>query len=300
VRDLPTGPLVLQRPRAEWKGQRREISSSWDVPSLQEEPDRYDWTVSLVAQNNWPDVQRCYNSVREHTRGHRVQLVLVESGSTDETRSEVDRLAREDPDAVLWHADHPLGEGAARNVALRQALGSMVLILDVSVELAGDILVPLGRTLARQDIWATGPKGLITPDCKEFHDSDGPEVHAVALYCLALPRRVLREVGWMDERFRFYRHLDLDYSFRIRSLGGRILVTPGLSLRFHPHKVWEAMDEIERFRKSRANFYLFYRKWHEQRDLFSGAEGLMGNAKRGAASPRKKEKASSDERGTTH
>lgn len=90
----------------------------------------------------------------------------------------------------------------------------------------------------------------------------------MTLYCFALPRRVVGEVGWMDERFRFYRHLDLDYSFRIRSHGYRIRVAPCLPMRLHGHRVWEEMDEMERARRSRANFHVFYRRWHHRRDLF--------------------------------
>jgi cysteinyl-tRNA synthetase len=178
-------------------------------------------------------------------------------------------LARNDPDLVLWLADHPLGEAASRNVALRQALGEMVVLLDVNVEITGDLFSALERTLEDPRVGGTGAHGLVTEDYQQFHEAPGPEVHAVTLYCFAVPRRILLEVGWMDERFRFYRHLDLDYSFRIRSLGYRILVTPNLPLRFHPHRVWEEMEEHERFRRSRANYYIFYRRWHHHRHLLS-------------------------------
>jgi GT2 family glycosyltransferase len=144
----------------------------------------------------------------------------------------------------------------------------------VSAELTGDLFAPLARTLAQKDVGATGAKGLVTADCQEFQDSQGPEVHAMTLYCMAFPREIIPRVGWMDERFRFYRHLDLDYSFRIRSYGFKILITAGLPLRLHPHRIWEEMDEFERLRRSRANFYLFYRRWHHQRHLFSPQASL--------------------------
>jgi cysteinyl-tRNA synthetase len=273
VRDLPKGPMILRRSKAEWKGNLKEISSSREVPSLLHEPDRYDVTVSLVAHNNLPDLRRCYSSVKAHCGGHRVQIILVEGGSRDETRSGVGQMIAGDPDAVVWYADHSLGEGAFRNVALRQALGTVILILDTSVEFAGDALTPLTATLSGRDVGLTGLKGLVTSNCQEFEEAEGPEVHAVALYCLAFPRRILRDVGWMDERFRFYRHLDLDFSFRIRSHGYRAVVTPGLPVILHPHRLWEEMDEYERFRRSRANFYIFYRRWHHHRYLFSSGEG---------------------------
>jgi len=269
VRDLPEQTQVLRRSRAEWKGRPREISSSRQVPSLLEEQERYDVTVSLVARNNWTDLIRCYRSVRAHGGSRRVQVVIVEGGSRDRCRQGVLDLSEEDPHTLVWLADHPLGEGGFRNVTLRQALGSMVVLLDTSVELTGDIFEPMSRTLADTAVGATGPKGLVSADMQAFEEQEQGPVDAMTLYCFAFPRRILPQAGWMDERFRFYRHLDLDYSFSIRSCGYSIRATPGLPLLFHPHRVWEEMDPPERTRRSRANFYLFYRRWHHRTDLLT-------------------------------
>lgn len=269
VRDLPRETLLLRRSKAEWRGLPREISFSHQVGSRLGEPDQYDFTVSLVAWNNFGEILRCYEGLRKHCYQRRVQVIVVEGGSSDQSREVLLEALGADPDVALWLADHRLGEAASRNIALRQALGRILVLMDPSQEPLGDFLSLLERTLERPDVGLTGAKGLVTKDCQEFHDSPGPEVHAITLYCMALPRRLVSSAGFMDERFRFYRHLDLDYSFRIRKLGFKAVVTPGLPLRTHPHTIWESMDPEERARRSRANFYLFYRKWHHQSDLFS-------------------------------
>ncbi|MEJ5375448.1 MAG: cysteine--tRNA ligase [bacterium] len=269
IRDLPGKTLLLRRSRAEWKGLPREISSSREVRSLLEEPDQYDFTVSLVAWNNSGEILRCYKALRQHCLGHRIQIIVVEGGSSDESREAILRALSSDPDAAVWLADHRLGEAASRNVALRQALGRIVVLMDPSLEPLGDVMSPLERTLQNPEVGLTGAAGLVTRDCQKFHDSPGPEVHAITLYCMAFPRRLVALAGWMDERFRFYRHLDLDYSFRIRQLGFKAIITPELPVRFHTHTIWESMDPQERYRRSRANFYLFYRKWHHHTQLFS-------------------------------
>ena len=269
VRDTPRATLVLRRSRAEWRGLPKEISASGQVPNLLEQPDRYDFTVSLVAWNNGWEILRCYNGIRRHCSAHRVQVILVEGGSSDNTRDLLGEALQEDPDASLWLADHRLGEAASRNVALRQALGRTIVLMDPSMEPVGDFLAPMANTLENQGTGLTGAAGLVTRDCQNFYDAPALEAHAITLYCMAFPRQLVGRAGWMDERFRFYRHLDLDYSFRIRQLGYRAVVTPKLPLRSHPHTLWEAMDPEERARRSRANFYIFYRKWHHQTHLFS-------------------------------
>jgi cysteinyl-tRNA synthetase len=269
VRDLAQKTLLLRRSRAEWKGLPKEISSSRQVASLLGEPDRYDFTVSLVAWNNSKEILRSYRAMKKHCTGHRVQIIIVEGGSSDQSREELLEALQGDPHATVWLADHRLGEAASRNVALRSALGRLVVLMDPSLEPLGDFLGPLGCTLENPEIGLTGATGLLTKDCQEFQDAQGPEAHAITLYCMAFPRRLVGSAGWMDERFRFYRHLDLDYSFRIRELGFKAVITPGLPLRTHPHSLWESMDPEERARRSRANFYLFYRKWHHKTHLYS-------------------------------
>lgn len=268
VRDLPAGTILVRRSRAEWKGATREISSSSEVPYLIEKPPVYDFTVSLVAWNNGPDILRCIKALRTYCGSARVQLVVVEGGSKDNTREVLTEALSGERDSFLFLGDHYLGEGASRNVALRQALGRIVVLLDAMVEPRGDILSPLARTLESPAVGLTGAVGLVTKDCQNFYEAPGSRVHAVTLYCMAIPREVIIRAGLMDERFRFYRHLDLDYSFRIRSLGYEAMVTEGLPIVLHPHRLWEEMDPEERERRSRANFYIFYRRWHHRTELF--------------------------------
>lgn len=271
VRDRGAQTMVLRRSRAEWAGAPREISSSWEVPNLLEEPEAYEFTVSLTAWNNSAQISTLYRGIREHCRHHSVQIIVVEGGSTDRTREILQELLSGDPDSVIWLADHRLGEAASRNVALRQALGKVVVLMDACVEPTGDFLAPMAQTLAQPEVGLTGAVGLVTENCQEFREALGVTVQAITLYCMAFPRSLIRAAGWMDERFRFYRHLDLDYSFRIRSLGYKAVVTRGLPLRFHPQALWESMEPEERDRRSRANFYLFYRKWHHREELFAHA-----------------------------
>jgi cysteinyl-tRNA synthetase len=268
LRDHAQGTLALRRSRAEWKGAPREISSSGDVPNLLEEEERYDFTVSLVACDNGHEVLRCYEALKAHGGGRRIQTIIVEGGSRDATRRLLQEATCYDPDCLLVLADHRLGEAASRNVALRQALGRIVLLVDPCVEPVGDIFSPVERVLEDREVGVTGAMGLLTKDCQNFEEGEGPEVHAITIYFMAIPRDVVRKAGFMDERFRFYRHLDLDYSFRIRHLGYKAVVAGGLPLKLHPSSLWENMDPEERERRSRANFYIFYRKWHHHTELF--------------------------------
>ncbi len=265
--------------------QERFISGSRDVPSQFETPDRYAFTVALLAHNNRDDLARCIASVVRHAAGRSIELVIVDSGSTDETYTYLQHLTREDgsgglPLRVLF-ADHDVGFAAARNAALRASLGRIVVLLDTSIELAGAIWTPIETLLADPSVGLVGPYGLDSDDLKEFREADGPEVDAIEGYLMAFRRATLLEVGPAYEKFRFYRLMDIDYSFEFKRAGFRVVVSPDVAARItrHAHREWESLSEDERATKSKKNFDLYYKRRHHAQSL------LVRNCQPGQAAP---------------
>jgi GT2 family glycosyltransferase len=162
----------------------------------------------------------------------------------------------------------PRGFGAAVNAGLQAARGEVVVLFDPGTEATGDLATPLLEMLERPGVGiaaAYGVRGVGT--VKHFHDHPGPEVDAVEGYCMAFRRADALEVGGFDEKFKFYRIADFEFSFRIRSTGKRAMVVAGLPLRKHRHRLWEAESEEERERLSRKNFYRFLDRWGKRTDL---------------------------------
>ena len=87
--------------------------------------------------------------------------------------------------------------------------------MDTSVEVVGDVFGPIETALGDETVGVVGPFGLRTPDLHHFHEGEGEagDMDAMQAYCFAFKRRLLKDVGLMRESFRFYRNLDLDYSF---------------------------------------------------------------------------------------
>ena len=143
------------------------------------------------------------------------------------------------------------------------------MLLDTSVELTGDIYGPIQKLLEDHSVGVTGPFGMRTNDLRHFHkEEEGPtDVDAMQAYCFAFRRSLLQNVGMMRETFRFYRNLDLDYSFHFKDRGYRIVTLTGLPLRLFNHRVWDELGEDEREELSHKNFRRFLDKWGERSDL---------------------------------
>ena len=276
VEDHQRGSRI--RPKAEWEKMtehRDVVSAAAEVPSLIDQDDAHDLTIGLVASNYVDDVKRVVSSALEWAEDRDLEVVVLDNGSIDETSDYLDRVAEEDDRVRVIHADHKLGEGAAKNIVLKQSLGRTVVLLDPSVEVAGDIYSPIESMLDAEDVGVVGPFGLRTENLHHFHDGEGEsgDMDAMQAYCFAFRREALRQVGLMRESFRFYRNLDIDYSFHFKENGKRIVADTSIPIIQHEHRVWSDLAEGERDELSLKNYRRFLEKWGDRADLLVSSRG---------------------------
>ena len=243
------------------------ISSPSDVDSLLGQTDECEFSINILAHNYYGDVKRCVDSVLKWAGDHDIEIMIVDSSSTDETGAWADELASTDPRIRVIHTDHNVGEAPGRNIGLKQSRGKYILMLDTSIEFAGDALTQMAETLEDPKVGSTGGWGVSTEDLRHFESEEEGEVDAIEGYCLAFRREILNQVGLLDEKFRFYRNLDLDFGMALKNQGYSNIILPDLPLNQHEHRGWFQTDEEEREKLSRKNFYRFLGKWGNRTDL---------------------------------
>ncbi len=275
VRDTRNGTLVLpRRPEDEFT----IISSSTSVPDNTRQSDLYEFSVNLLAHNSREDLQRCIESICCHSSQHKLELVVIDNGSTDDTLSFLQQLARNDNltgedgqhiGLQVLFADHNMGFAAGRNATMRASRGHYVVLMDTSIEVTGDIWTPIAQTLSDESIGVVGPFGIVTTDLREFQEATGMDADAIEGYLMAFRRELLPEVGWIDEKFRFYRLMDIYFSFFFKAAGYRAVTTPVVAERVekHPHREWYSLSEDEQVTKSKKNYDIFRDRWHHGESL---------------------------------
>ena len=220
----------------------------------------------LTILHGWPDdAERWLDSVLRHHATHDLEVLLVLNSNDRSLAAWAEGVAS---DRVRVLALEPAGFGAAVNAGLAAAAGEFVILFDPGTEATGDLATPLLRTLSEPGVGiaaAYGVRGAGT--VKHFHDHPGPEVDAVEGYCMAFRRDDALAVGGFDEKFKYYRIADFEFSFRVRSTGKRAMVVSGLPLRKHRHRLWEAESEEQREKLSKKNFYRFLDRWGKRTDL---------------------------------
>ncbi|MBI3648894.1 MAG: glycosyltransferase, partial [Actinobacteria bacterium] len=230
-----------------------------DVASALEEPSTADVSVHWVLEG-WPeDVERALAAFRAHAGGRRVQYVVADVTGADPSRW--------GEDVEVLNLEEGTGWGAARNAGLKRSTGKAVFVMDGSVEPAGDVFGPLEDALADPTVGVAGPFGIVTKDLREFDEAPGPgDCDAIEGYFMALRRDVLATAGLFDERFRWYRTADIEYSFRVKDRGLRAVVVP-VPVDKHEHRMWFNTSPEERAKWSKRNYYRFLERWRDRWDL---------------------------------
>ena len=262
VTDTPDG-FALEPLAAE---ETQQPMAAADVPSQLGADTTFDVSVHWVCEG-WPDdIDRALVAFRAGAGGRRLQFVIA-----DITGQAGARWAGADDVQVVWLTPDT-GWAAARNAGLRCSLAPIVVAVDGSIEPTGDVLGPLERALTDERLGICGPFGIVTSDLREFHEApDSGPCDAVEGYLMAFRREVLAAVGGFDEKFRWYRTADIEWSFRVKDAGFTCAVVP-VPVTKHEHRMWTAATEEERASRSKRNFYRFLDRWRGRWDLVLAGE----------------------------
>ena len=261
----PSAPPDVQ------EGSRVRYGASTNVPSRLDEAPIGVATVVLIA-TDWPaDVERAVGALQK-TAPDGTSIVVVADDPSDEQAAALDAA----PVDVAWTSER-LGQAAAVNIGIRRASGPVVVLMDASVEPTGDVITPLVRALDDPTVAVAGGWGIVSSDLRSFTDAPAGEVDAVEGYLMAFRRADAAERGPLDERFRFYRNLDIWWSLVLRDQGEgnppRRAVAVSVPATRHDHRGWASLSEEERARQSKRNFYRIIDRFGSRRDLLIGAGG---------------------------
>jgi glycosyltransferase involved in cell wall biosynthesis len=256
---------------------RIRYGSSAGVPSRLEETPVGVASVVVVATDDPEDLERALRGLREHAPDG-TQIVVVANDPSADQSAAVHALDALDPGGpgiateAVWTSDR-LGHATALNVGIRRAAAPVVVLLDTSVEPRGDVISPLVGALDDPSVAVAGGWGIVSRDLRRFDEAPAGDVDAIEAYAMAFRRDEYAARGPLDERFRFYRNLDIWWSLVLRDEGDaapRRALAVDIPAERHEHRGWASVPAAERDRLSKRNFYRIIDRFGGRRDLTSG------------------------------
>jgi cysteinyl-tRNA synthetase len=258
------------------EGDRIRYGSSGSVPSRLEEPATGIASVVVVA-TEWPDdLARAVAGLRAGSPPG-TSVVIVANAPSAEQAEALDAVEAETgpdlPTEIVWTSER-LGHATATNIGLRRTSGPLAILLDTSVEPTGDIVTPMVAALNDPTVAVAGGWGIVSDDLRKFEDAPAGEADAIEGYLQAFRRSDIADRGPLDERFRFYRNLDIWWSLVLRdegegSLPRRAVALEGLPVSRHDHRGYASLPDDERDRQSKRNFYRIIDRFGSRLDLLT-------------------------------
>jgi len=217
-------------------------------------------SIVVLAHNKVDYTLRCFDGLlRSSCRP--LEIVAIDNGSTDETTALFDSFAEKAKDAGIrfrpTRLEENIGAASGRNLALEQVEGEYIVFLDNDVVPATLSWIERLRKVLDGDrtIGIAGPKliypfpphliqfagGAVTPtgwvqfrgrgEPRDHPDFSTPrEVQCLISACWMMPREVHRQIGPLDEAFNPLQFEDIDYCYRARHAGYRVVYEPSVEM----------------------------------------------------------------------
>lgn len=249
-------------------------------------------SVIVVSWNTRELLRLCLQALLREIDGVDAEVFVVDNNSADGSS----KMVRTDFEQVKLIANSAnLGFAAANNQALRQARGDLVLLLNPDTEVQPGSIATLLQFLAdhpRAGVVAPqllNSDGSIQLSCRAFptffnltfellglsrifpgksrfreykmldwnHD-DEREVDQPEGACLLVRRKVIDEVGMLDEGF-FMLFEEVDWCYRIKKHGWQIWFTPAAKV---VHHFGQSIKQVK-VKMILSSHRGFYRFWHK-------------------------------------
>jgi len=269
-------------------------------------------SVVILACNKAAYTARCLAGLGE-TTWRPFEVVLVDNGSTDDTPEVLDgfELGAKQRGIVVKRLRNNDNVGAVtgRNQALALAQGRFVAFMDNDVVVRSRDWVErlAGALLADERAGIAGPKliypfapyliqcagAAVSPTGRVFFRGRGEPRDAAAFSqretvqclisaCWVMKRSVFEDVGGLDEVYNPVQFEDIDYCYRARERGWKVVYVPDAEMYHFENVTTSGTQTINSPYQIVRNGLVFKRRWHH---MFEGENGPADDEWRWAEIP---------------
>jgi hypothetical protein len=253
-----------------------------------------DLSICIVTLNSRELLRECLHSIQSNVRDVRLEIIVVDNGSDDDT---VEMVSRHYPKVQLIQNDRNLGFARPNNQALTLSRGRYALLLNPDTIVLPQALEHLVEFAdAHPQVGIVGPKvlnrnGTMQLQCRRsfatpwdlfcyfsrlskiFPKSrlfarylvtyrDENEIHpvdAISGACMLIRRAMLEQIGMLDERFFAYQE-DTDYSFRAHQAGWEVYYYPRAQIVHYAGRGGSRVDPYRSVVEWHRSYFRYYRK----------------------------------------
>ena len=260
-------------------------------------------SICILSLNHLDITRNCLDSLMKTEFPGNTEIILVDNGSTDETPNWLlefqHKFSKDNLRILLILNRENRGCTGGRNQACKLATGKYIVILDNDVEIIqNDWLKKLLSFYETQkNIGIVGPKMLfpdpphkiqqiglgVTKNGKigywgQGKDRNDPEYSRIREFqgypaaCWFLSSHLFHEFGYFDDIYYPVNLEDVDFCYRIREKGYRIMYYPDVEMFHHEHVTTRNTQDLSFIRVTLKNGQTFKERW---RHMFEQENGMQ-------------------------
>ena len=248
-------------------------------------------SIIIVNWNTKELVQRCIQSIIQHTKGLTYEIIVVDNNSDDGSEPAIHDSF---PSVILIQNEDNLGFARANNIGIKKACGKYLLLLNSDTYIDHNVFFEVVHYMdAHPGVGIVSPR-IVTPElvpypmrlhpmtpllsllkifnlyffCKEHvpdNDEQPIEAQVVGGSCMLIRRGVVDTMGYLEERFFLYNEED-DLCRRAIQKGWKIIFNPqnyiihlhGMSTR--KKDIYEKV-QLEGYKSDLIFFMKYYTQW---------------------------------------
>jgi len=240
-------------------------------------------SIVVLCYNGLEETTRpCLESIVANTASGAYELVIVDNGSTDGTVDYIKAFSARLPYVRIQLNDHNKGYAGGNNDGIRLAHGQYIILLN------NDTLVPAGWLDRLLNLFNEQPSlGLVGPVTNSAGNEQRIELPGLnernfegiasayvarqhgawfttenlGFFCVAIRRKVLDKIGFLDEKFGIGMFEDDDYCVRAKKTGFTLAVVEDCFV-YHKGSVSFGKLSGEEYRELFAKNKAYFRKKH--------------------------------------
>lgn len=239
-------------------------------------------SIIIVSYNNLKFTQQCIDSILTRTIYPNYKVIIVDNNSEEEVKTYLADLQQREPRVQVICNETNKGFAAANNIGLQLAKESEFVVL-----LNNDTVVPRGwlcrllRHARQPEIGMVGPvtnwtgnEAKIEVDYVDISEMDSFaraytqahegqifDIKVLAMYCVAMRRTVVDEIGPLDEQFGTGMFEDEDYAMRVRQTGRRVVCAEDVFVHHYGRTSFSKLKNEEYQQLFERNKQLYEAKW---------------------------------------
>jgi GT2 family glycosyltransferase len=241
-------------------------------------------SIIIVTFNNVELTQTSIDSIYSVSQYPNFEIIIIDNNSTDGTREYLTKISDEYENIrIVLNVDNK-GFAAANNQAIEMAKGDYIILLNNDTVVTPGWITRLLRYLEDKNIGMVGPvtnmcgneaKISVPYDMKSmegfeeyvdeyyrFHpEQDYFEIDMLGMFCVALRRKTIDEIGLLDERFEVGTFEDTDYAHRLKRKGYKIICARDVYIHHYGNASFGKLLDEEYLKIYRENRRRFEEKW---------------------------------------